>query len=156
MSDRRPAAWNQWAEVLGREERKPRFIGDMPHGWVASDFGRSLLDMFAFERPGDETLVLMAGVPEAWIEKEGFAVKNLRTPYGPLSYSLTVDGNKRTLEVAALPQSPVGGIAVAWPPGREPQGGKTLGRQTIEAGSARWIGSDLRISKLPFRVTFVE
>lgn len=156
MSDRRPAAWNQWAEVIGREERKPRFIGDMPHGWVASDFGRSLLDMFAFERPGDETLVLMAGVPEAWIEKEGFAVKNLRTPYGPLSYSLTVDGNKRTLEVAALPQSPVGGIAVAWPPGREPQGGKTLGRQTIEAGSARWIGSDLRISKLPFRVTFVE
>ncbi len=83
MNDRRPAQWNQWAEVVGRDVRKSRFIGDMPHGWVASDYGRSLLDMFAFERPADETLVLMAGVPQAWTERDGFAVKNLRTPYGP-------------------------------------------------------------------------
>jgi hypothetical protein len=151
MGDRRPAAWNQWAEVVGREERKSRFVGDMPHGWIASDFGRSLLDMFAFERPADETLVLMAGVPAAWIESEGLAVKRLRTPYGPLSYSLTVDGNKRTLEVAALPRLPNGGVAVAWPVGPE-----RLGKQTIEAGSARWLGNELRISSLPFRVTFVK
>src|SRR5690606_30939492 len=107
--------------------------------------------IFAYERPADETLVLMGGVPKEWIAKEGFAVKNLRTPFGPLTYSLRVEGNKRTLEVAALKTLPVGGIAVAWPEGREP-----LGEQTIEAGSARWIGNDLRISKLPFRVTFVE
>jgi hypothetical protein len=151
MKDRRPAAGNQWAEVVGREERKSRFVGDMPHGWIASDFGRSLLDMFAFERPADETLVLMAGVPTAWIENDGFAVKNLRTPYGRLSYSLTVQGNKRTLAVAALPRLPNGGIAIAWPVSPE-----RLGKQTIEAGSARWVGNDLRISSLPFRVTFVE
>ena len=84
MNDRRPREWNQWAEVVGREPRKSRFIGDMPHGWVASDYGRSLLDMFAFERPADETLVLMAGVPKAWTEHEGFALRNLRTPFGPL------------------------------------------------------------------------
>jgi hypothetical protein len=107
--------------------------------------------MFAFERPADETLVLMAGVPAAWIESEGLAVKRLRTPYGPLSYSLTVDGNKRTLEVAALPRLPNGGVAVAWPVGPE-----RLGKQTIEAGSARWLGNELRISSLPFRVTFVK
>ena len=82
MNDRRPAAWNQWAEVVGREVRRSRFIGDMPHGWVASDFGRSFLDMFAFERPADETLVLMPGVPLAWTKKDGFGVRNLRTPYG--------------------------------------------------------------------------
>src|SRR5438046_1433816 len=40
LSGRRPAAWHQWAEVIGREPRSPRFIGDMPHGWVASDFIR--------------------------------------------------------------------------------------------------------------------
>jgi hypothetical protein len=47
MADRRPAAWNQWAEVVGRDARQPRFVGDMPHGWVASDFIRAALDLFA-------------------------------------------------------------------------------------------------------------
>jgi hypothetical protein len=151
MDDRRPAAWNQWAEVVGREERKTRFIGDMPHGWVASDFGRSLLDMFAYERPGDETLVLMGGVPKQWLEKEGFAVKNLRTAYGPLTYSFTVADGKRTLEISAMPKLPVGGIAVAFP-----EGGEKLGRQKIETGAARWVGTDLRVGKLPFRISFSE
>jgi F5/8 type C domain len=151
MGDRRPAEWNQWAEVVGREVRKPRFIGDMPHGWVASDFGRSVLDMFALERPADETVVLMAGVPKEWVHKDGFAVKNLRTPYGPLTYSLSVKDNKRTLEVAALQKFPEGGVAIAWP-----EGNKGLGRQAIETGSARWIGDELRINKLPFKVTFTE
>jgi hypothetical protein len=151
MDDRRPAAWNQWAEVVGREERKPRFVGDIPHGWVASDFGRSLLDMFAFERPADETLVLMGGVPQEWLEKEGFAVKNLRTPYGQLTYSFTIEGNKRTLEVSALSKPPPGGVAVAFP-----EGNAGFGSQMIEAGSGRWIGTDLRISKLPFRITFTK
>jgi hypothetical protein len=151
MDDRRPAAWNQWAEVVGREVRKPRFVGDIPHGWVASDFGRSMLDMFAYERPADETIVLMAGVPKEWVRSDGFSVKNLRTPYGPLSYSLTVKGNTRTLEVLAMPKLPVGGFAIAWP-----EGNAGLGHQTIETGSARWIGSELRINKLPFKVTFTQ
>ncbi len=102
MNDRRPREWNQWAEVVGREPRKSRFVGDMPHGWVASDYGRSLLDMFAFERPADETLVLMAGVPKAWTEHEGFAVKNLRTPFGPLSYSLRVEDKQVVLDVEEI------------------------------------------------------
>ena len=29
LAGRRPAAWNQWAEVVGREARRPRFVGDM-------------------------------------------------------------------------------------------------------------------------------
>jgi hypothetical protein len=56
MADRRPAAWNQWAEVVGRELRQPRFVGDMPHAWIASDFLRSLYDMFAWERASDHAL----------------------------------------------------------------------------------------------------
>ena len=47
FKDQRPAAWNQWAEVVGRELRQPRFIGDMPHAWIASDYIRSVLDMFS-------------------------------------------------------------------------------------------------------------
>lgn len=63
FADQRPLGWNQWAEVVGREVRKPRFVGDMPHGWVASDFIRSALDLFAYERDADNALVLAAGLP---------------------------------------------------------------------------------------------
>ncbi len=147
MSDRRPAAWNHWAEVVGREVRQSRFVGDMPHGWVASDFGRSLLDMFAFERMADETLVLMPGVPAAWTKKEGFGVRNLRTPYGPLTYSLKVDGDKRVLNVEAI-EMPRGGVAIAWPEDEHPED------QSIQRGSARWIGTEMRITELPFTVSF--
>jgi hypothetical protein len=148
MNDRRPAEWNQWAEVVGREVRKSRFIGDMPHGWVASDYGRSLLDMFAYERPADETLVLMAGVPESWTKKEGFEVRNLRTPYGPLSYSLKIDDDQATLHIEPLKQMPVGGIAVSWPGEAPPK------NHSIKKGFARWLGTDLRISELPFTIVF--
>jgi hypothetical protein len=147
MADRRPGPWNQWAEVVGREPRKARFIGDMPHGWVASDYGRSVLDMFAFERPADETLVLMGGVPAEWLKKDGFAVRNLRTPYGQLSYSYRIEGNKRILEIDEL-KLPPGGIAISWP---EPPARKT---QVIAKGSARWIDTELRVGKLPFRIEF--
>ena len=54
MNDRRPAAWNQWAEVVGRVAREPRFLGDMPHGWISSDYIRSALDLFAYERETDD------------------------------------------------------------------------------------------------------
>ena len=47
FADRRPAGWNQWAEVVWREPRAPRFIGDMPHAWVGADYIRSVLDLFA-------------------------------------------------------------------------------------------------------------
>jgi F5/8 type C domain len=147
MNDRRPAPWNQWAEVVGREARKSRFIGDMPHGWVASDYGRSLLDMFAFERPADETLVLMAGVPQAWTERDGFAVKDLRTPFGLLSYSLTIEGQQRVLNVEPL-QMPTGGLAIAWPEGAQPK------NQSLKRGSGRWIGTELRVTELPLTITF--
>ncbi|HEX6039226.1 discoidin domain-containing protein, partial [Longimicrobium sp.] len=61
----RPRAWNHWAEVVFRDSTSPRFIGDMPHTWVGSDFIRSALDLFAYERTADSALVVGAGVPEA-------------------------------------------------------------------------------------------
>ena len=112
MKDRRPAGWNQWAEVVGREARKPRFIGDMPHGWVASDFIRSALDLFAYEREDDGSLVLAAGVPLAWLEGEGIAIEGLRTPWGALRYSLRRDGSRVILDVSAG-ASPPGGFVFA-------------------------------------------
>ena len=146
MRDRRPVAWNHWAEVVGREPRTPRFIGDMPHGWVASDFGRSFLDMLAYERPADEALVIMAGVPKSWVQSEGLAVRNLRTPYGRLSYSVTVNARETVVEIGEMPLPP-NGIVIAWPDA-PPRG------QSIQQGLGRWMGSELRVTGVPFRMVF--
>src|SRR5690606_22822498 len=40
FADRAPQPWNQWAEVVSSTPRKPFFVGDLPHAWVASDFVR--------------------------------------------------------------------------------------------------------------------
>ncbi len=86
-------------------------------------------------------------VPRAWTERDGFAVKNLRTPYGLLSYSLKIDGQQRVLEVAEL-QMPTGGVAIAWPEGAQPK------NQSLQRGSGRWIGTELRVTELPLKITF--
>src|SRR6185295_5798511 len=96
--DQRPAGWNGWPEAVHRDARAPRFLGDLPHGWVGSDFIRSFLDLFAFEREaaaggatgGDQrALVLAAGIPPSWLDRpEGIGVHGLGTPWGPLDYTL--------------------------------------------------------------------
>ena len=88
MADRRPAAWNEWAEVVGRDYRKPRFIGDMPHAWVASDFVRSILEAVAYDRE-DGALVVGAGVPAAWLPLH---VGPLPTYQGPVDVHISRDG----------------------------------------------------------------
>jgi hypothetical protein len=105
FAGQRPPGWNQWAEVLGRELRQPRFVGDMPHSWVASDFIRSALDLFAYERVADNALVLAAGLPLQWLEGEGVAVENLRTPYGRLSYTLHSHDRSRKKQAMAQTKS---------------------------------------------------
>lgn len=116
MADRRPAGWNQWAEVVGREPRRPRFIGDMPHTWVGSDFIRSFLDMLAYVREKDEALVLAAGVPEEWVRSAGgISLQGLRTEYGTLAYSLAAEGDGARVRISAAGLTvPPGGIAVPW------------------------------------------
>jgi hypothetical protein len=113
-SGARPAAWNQWAEVVGNDPRKPRFVGDMPHGWVASDFIRSALDLFAYERDSDHALVLAAGVPESWLDGAGVAIEHLRTPYGELNYTLKRSGRRLALHVDRGTRPP-GGFVLAAP-----------------------------------------
>jgi len=94
FADRRPAAWNQWAEVVGRDAREPRFVGDMPHAWIASDYVRSALDLFAYDRASDQSLVIAAGVQPGWLRGDGITLRDLRTPYGHFGYSLRIAGDK--------------------------------------------------------------
>ena len=116
FADRRPAAWNQWAEVVGRDPREPRFVGDMPHAWIASDYVRSALDMFAYDRAADGAMVLAAGVQPEWLDGEGITVHDLRTPYGRLGYTLKARNGVATLTITQ-PVSPPGGLVLSLPSG---------------------------------------
>ncbi|MFA6213148.1 MAG: discoidin domain-containing protein [Candidatus Obscuribacterales bacterium] len=82
MGHRRPRHWNHWAEVIYRDPLTPRFIGDAPHGWVGSDFLRSVRNLFVYER--ENTLVLAAGIKPDWLAK-GVSITNLPTYFGRLS-----------------------------------------------------------------------
>ncbi len=146
LASRRPAAWNQWAEVVGRDARQARFVGDMPHAWVASDFIRSTLDLFAYERDGDRALVLAAGIPARWLQGRGIAVESLRTPYGQLSYSLRQQGSRTLLHLASGARIPPGGFVFIWPEAQPPRSTRVNGRL------ARWQNGELVIRELPAEV----
>ncbi|GGX91563.1 coagulation factor 5/8 type domain-containing protein [Massilia dura] len=111
----RPRAWNGWAEVVGRDPRTPRFLGDMPHGWIASDFMRAALDSFAYEREPEHALLLAEGIPLDWLDGPGIAIRRLRTPYGPLSYSLRRGAGELLLRIEAGMAVPPGGLVLRWP-----------------------------------------
>jgi hypothetical protein len=145
LTGRRPPAWNQWAEVVAREARTPRFLGDMPHGWVASDFIGAALDLCAYEREPDHAMVLGAGVPLAWLDGQGVAVRHLRTPYGPLSYSIKRAGTRVMLNLRAR-EVPPGGFVLRWP------GKDSPGAARINGRAAMWRDAELRIHELPATV----
>src|SRR5690606_12537633 len=113
MADRRPAAWNQWAEVVGRDARQPRFVGDMPHAWISSDYIRSVLDLFAYVRD-DGALVLAAGLPAPWLDgPDPIAVRGLHTPYGLLDLSIVPERDRLIVTVSG--PTPPGGYVLPWP-----------------------------------------
>jgi hypothetical protein len=147
MAGRRPLGWNQWPEVVGRDPRQPGFVGDMPHGWVASDFIRAVLDLFAYEREEDDALVLAGGVPAEWLDGSGVTVKDLRTPYGSLSYSLKNHGGRVVLQIAGGSRVPPGGLVLSWP-GRRPPSRDV----SINGKPAQWRGTELRVQELPAKV----
>jgi len=147
--DRRPAGWNQWAEVVVRDAREPRFLGDMPHGWVASDQIRSVLDLFAYEHEGERALVLAAGVPLRWFDGPGLTIAGLRTPYGSLgwhAHALTTGGRRLVrLDVKKLRTAPPGGIVLRgpWP---------ADARVRVDGADVAGPADAIRLTRTPARV----
>ncbi len=139
FADMRPRAWNGWAEVVGRDEREPRFIGDMPHAWISSDYIRSTLDLLVYERDRDHALVLAAGAPTSWLEGEGVGVTGVRTAWGPLTYRFREDGAGYLLTLDGQ-VAPPGGFVIQWPAGETPPA-----RVRIDGRAAEWSGSELAI-----------
>lgn len=120
MESRRPEGWNEWSEAVWREPRTPKFIGDMPHGWVLSDFVRATLDRLAYEREHDSTLVVGAGIPFAWAHAAtGVTVRGVHTWWGQLALSMRPRGANVRIDIAGV--FPPGGIEVHAPFGRVPR-----------------------------------
>jgi hypothetical protein len=146
LADQQPRGWNQWAEVVSHTPRKPFFLGDLPHAWVASDYVRSVLDLFAYARDRDDALVIGAGLPAEWLRDQGVTIAGLLTPYGALGYTLRRDKGRVYLDLQPGLQNPPGGIVLQLP--RELTGGMAR----INGNAAAWRGNELRIDHAPARV----
>ena len=147
FADRRPQAWNQWAEVVGHDARKPRFVGDMPHAWIASDFLRSAYDLLAYERAGDQALVLAAGIPASWLKGEGVGIEKLRTPYGLLSYRLRERDGGLELRIDKGVAVPPGGLVLPWP-----YAGGATGAVRVNGKPAEWRNNEVVVREVPAAV----
>jgi hypothetical protein len=115
---------------------------------VAADFIQSALDLFAYERLEDRALVLGAGVPTGWFAGAGVGLRNLQTPYGPLTWEARQDHGRLVLSVASGLTPPPGGVVFRWPYHGAP------GRAAVNGRPVQWEqGSELRIRTLPAVVT---
>jgi hypothetical protein len=145
----RPKEWRQWAEVVWRDPDTPKFIGDMPHTWVGSDFIRSVLDMFAYEREMDSSIVIGAGVPEKWVrEKAGTGIRGLSTHYGRLSYSMQAAGDEIEVRIEPGTRIPPGGLVVRSPADKAPKAA------AVNGASARIENGEVVVRSLPATVRF--
>lgn len=143
----RPAGWNQWAEVVLPDAREVRFLGDMPHAWISSDYLRAALDLFAYER--ETGLVLGAGLPAGWRAAGDIGVAGLSTAWGRLDYRLERHPpGGWTLFIDRRPERLAGELRLAWP------GTDALPQARADGGAAlAWQGREL---PLPAGVSVVH
>jgi hypothetical protein len=115
FADQRPAGWNQWAEVVLPSAREPRFLGDMPHAWVSSDYVRSALDLWVLEHEASRTLLIGPGWPVQALSS-GVSVRRMSTSWGLMSYQLQATPRGWTLDLDTPTNARV---RLVWP-GTEP------------------------------------
>jgi hypothetical protein len=141
VADQRPPAWRQWPEISWLEPSLPRFVGDSPHGWIASTYLRSVRRLLVAERHEDGALWIGAGIPERWVdEAPGVRARNLSTHYGRIDLAVRGDGPDRVeVEIGGALAVPPAGIEIASPRARPLRAVTVNGRpsEDFEAGHAR-------------------
>ena len=113
LNDQRPQGWHHWAEVVWKDYRIPRYIGDMPHTWVGSDFINAIRSMFVYENEYDQSLVLASALYQDWIDApEGMSIEHLPTYYGEISYSIKKEKDHYKFAISGDVDLPENGIRI--------------------------------------------
>jgi GH15 family glucan-1,4-alpha-glucosidase len=113
LNDQVPQSWNTFAEVVWRDKKTARFIGDIPHTWVGSDFLNAIRSMFIYENEYDESLVLASALYQDWIDApSGMSIENLPTYYGEISYSIKKENENYTFSIYGDVNLPKNGIKI--------------------------------------------
>ena len=148
LGAQRPSEWHQWPEITWSDPKAPRFLGDLPHGWIAGSFLRSARALFAYERDDDEALVLGAGVPEAWV-REGKGIRvALPTWWGGVRYAMRADGDDRVhVSVGGALALPPGGVRLVSPLDRP------LRSAVVNGKASAFEATELVLRELPAEVT---
>ncbi|HZF79629.1 MAG TPA: hypothetical protein VEZ89_07540, partial [Rubrivivax sp.] len=139
----RPAGWKQWAEVVLPDAREPRFLGDMPHAWVSSDYIRSALDLLAYEDEQAGTLIIGAGLKPQWLQQGGIVLRGLSTPYGSFDMSIQRRGAGWRVELPRQMRGLRGGLRLRWP------AGLPLPLAFHEGRPLHWQGRELALPSPP-------
>lgn len=150
FGDQRPAGWNQWAEVVLPDAREVRFLGDMPHAWVSSDYVRSALDLLAYDEEREHRLILGAGLKAAWLQQGDVVLRGLSTPYGRLDLGLSRSASGWTLDLPRPLQGLSGGAHLRWPEGL------ALPRAMHQGRELAWRGRELALPEAPVRIELVR
>ncbi|MDR4492913.1 MAG: discoidin domain-containing protein [Hyphomicrobiaceae bacterium] len=113
---RRPATWNQFAEVVHSDSRKGAYIGDMPHTWVGSDYVNAVRGLILMEEDEKKILNLLFGTPREWLVEDGIALTDYPTHFGTLTMQANwEDGDQRLSLDVEMPKGTAGKIYVRWP-----------------------------------------
>ena len=113
---RRPANWNEFAEVVHSDSRKGTYIGDMPHTWVGSDYINAVRGLIVMEEDQRKILNLLFGTPREWLVGEGIFLSDFPTHFGRLKMQATWNDSDQRLNLDVdMPQGHAGKIYVRWP-----------------------------------------
>lgn len=149
LADRRPPEWNQWPEIAWRNPLAPGHLGDVPHTWIGGEFVAAARSLFVYERDSDASLVLAAGVPEAWLrELDGIFIRGWPTAWGSLTYSLQwKEEGEAVLRLEPGLSLPAGGAVISLPRAERVA-------ELLVNGSAQPVGEDgaLRLRTCPAEV----
>lgn len=150
MQDRRVFRWNEWPEVIWRDRDTPKFIGDMPHAWVGSDFIRSVRSMFVYERERDSTLVVGAGIPADWMsDTNRVVVRNLPTYAGNLSFTVSEQNGEYVYSLSGNLDLSGYHLLVESPLDKKARAAVVNGKRLPVGG-----GNGVTVDSLPARVEF--
>jgi hypothetical protein len=149
LSERASIGWREWAEIGYKDKKAGKFVGDMPHTWVGSDYVKAVRNLCVYERERDHALVVGAGLKPEWLQAEGgVTIGNFPTEFGTLSYTASMKNGVIAFDIEAGTVSvPAGGVVVM------PMIIGKMGTVTVNGAAAKETGDGfVTLRTLPAKV----